>query len=429
MKRYLITVLAIVSLVAVVAVACAPTAAPSPEAKEKEVKVGIQVALTGPLSSTTSVIGLGALDYLKYVNDALGGIEYQDPATGEINKIKMHLIWGDNSVNVPKGISIYKRQKAAGMKLLILSACAPIPSSVSALCSRDQIAVAAVGAGSAGPVSFAPEPLYYTASGSNTAETDAAILDWFADQWTEARPPRVGCFTVDNPSQRMKEIPEGLPAYAKKLGFEWLGHEWIPITATDTSVEWVRMMAKEPDLLIFSHVTAGYKVMLEDALRLGFIGKATIAGPFWCWDPTLPTLVSSEAVEGIVFNQRYAFPDEDVPGVALARNIAQSYGHNESYSSLYIGGVCDTMKVIEALKNALEEVGYQNLDGTVVNDALHHLTNFDPQGLSPPITVDPNYPCLTYHLRMGVVEGGKLRAISDWAECPKIRAFMPERYQ
>ena len=425
MKRYLITVLAIVSLVAVVAVACAPTAAPSPEAKEKEVKVGIQVAFTGALASTTAIIGSGALDYLNYVNEELGGIKYVDPATGKTSYTKLSINWGDNAVNVPKGLSLYKRQKAGGMNLLILAACSPIPGSVSALCSRDQIAAAVVGAGAAAPDTFAPEPLYITMQSPNTAETEAVILDWFAGQWNESRQPRVGCFTVDVASQRTKEIPEGLPAHAEMLGFEWLGHEWIPFTATDTSVEWVRMMGKEPDLLIISHVTAGYKVMLEDALRLGFIGKATIAGPFWSWDPTLPTLVSPEAVEGMVFSSMYAFPDEDVPGVALARNIAQSHGRSESFSSLYIGGVCDTMKAMEALKNALEEVGYENLDGTAVNNALHNLTNFDPQGLSSPITVDPNYPCLGYDLRMGIIEGGKLREASDWTECPEIRIFMP----
>ena len=53
------------------------------------------------------------------------------------------------------------------------------------------------------------------------------------------------------------------------------------------------------------------------------------------------------------------------------------------------------------------------------------IKDLDTGRITPPITVDPNYPVLNANIRMGVVRGGKFVPVGGWLECPEI-ATRPE---
>ena len=89
--------------------------------KSESITVGLSLTYTGALGGTAAGISDGLLDHLMWINDQ-GGIEYKDPKTGKLKSIKMKIKWEDNAYNPSKSLSIYKRLKAAGAKVIEVSA-------------------------------------------------------------------------------------------------------------------------------------------------------------------------------------------------------------------------------------------------------------------------------------------------------------------
>ena len=90
----LVTISSLLLAMVVVFSACAP----APMLEEKEIKIGCQLALTGPAASTSVPADEGILDYLAYFND-----------TGGIDGIPIKYFWEDNQANTPRGILAYRK--------------------------------------------------------------------------------------------------------------------------------------------------------------------------------------------------------------------------------------------------------------------------------------------------------------------------------
>ena len=76
--------------------------------------------------------------------------------------------------------------------------------------------------------------------------------------------------------------------------------------------------------------------------------------------------------------------------------------------------------MVEGLKTALETVVYENLTNEVINDNLRSVTGFETGGLTPTITMDPEYPVYLPGVRIGRIEGGSIKPVSDWYEYPNV---------
>ena len=411
-------------VLALVAVSCAPEAPPGEG--EKTIKVGLSLTTTGPIATAGAPNSLGLLDYLKYINEELGGIEY-NPAPGEVDRVKLDVIWEDNAYNIPKTLSIYKRQQAAGVDLMGILGSTP-GEAIAALASRDSMPIVGTYA-SASPVNLGAEPNYYMATIGNAAEQAGAVLKWFEQTWTEQRQPRVATLFVDIPSLRPVAYPEGTPAYAAKLGMDWVGAEWHPMAVTDVTIELTRLMNQGVDLVVLGGVIGNTVVVMKDALRLGAKDKMTFAVAVTSsYDDTLVGL-APEAVEGLYGIVPVTLVDDDVPGVRLAREVTEKYRPGKELTLVRLEGIFSGMVIIEGLKQAVEEVGYENLTGPVINEALHTIKDFDSGGIIPSLTVDPDYPMFMPSVKMTMIEGGTVKAVSEWYEYPAIREIMPDHLQ
>ena len=383
----------------------------SPAKKGKAIKIGASLTLTGPLASTGQPASYGALDYLKYVNEELGGIEYRTP-DGKVERVRLDIVWGDNAYSVPRTLSLYKRQKGAGVKMMIMFGSTP-GEVVAEWASRDHIPVVGIGAGSS-PVNLAAKPNYFTASWAFYTEQMGAILDWIKKNWTKPRPPRVALFYVDVTSVRAQihENPK-LGSYAEEKGIEWLGVTPVPPAVTSSVVELTRLKAKKPDWLITLDVPSQDLVVLKDMKRLGMREEIKFlqiqaAG----FDEAMLKLLPGE-MEGVYGLAYMALPTEDVPGIKLARKYALKY-RNKELSLLRLGGWLSGMVACEGIRRALEQVGYENITGEAINEGIHTITEFDTGGIIPPLTIDPDRPAFAPFGKIGIYRGGKIEPASDW---------------
>ena len=420
MRKWTGVALAMVCIVALVCVACAP-ATETPIEKEKAIKIGLGVPLTGAAASSGYPMAEGTISYLKYINDDFGGIEYRDPVSGETEKARLDIMVGDTQFAVAATVTNYKRQQGAGAKAMIIAGASPVEA-VANMAIRDQMPIVAQGGCmTRGLLELTPK--YWTMASPETAGHVVPAMQLISETWTEARNPRIALMIADQPNSRgsFTEAVQGniIPSYAEKLGVDVVAIEWHPFTVTDASVELTRLMKEEPDYIYLSSGALNSTVVvLKDAFRLGFLDKVKIISWWGGSDESLLQLApeESEGMYGLVW---VSLPSEDLPGIQLAhRNMQKYYGHDATTNNIV--GLVSAPAMVEGLKIALEEVGYENLTGAAINDGLHSIKDLDTGGIWPLITVDPDHPVLVKSLRHFIIENGTIKPVGEWYEGPSF---------
>ena len=420
----------VICVLALMASAC--TSAGPPEKGEKKIKLGIALDLTGAIATSGAPLSWGAFDYLTYVNDELGGIEYSTPE-GEKAKVKLDMIWEDNAYSMPKTISIYKRFVAAGVDAIANFGSTP-GEAITAMTSRDKMFVWGYYASSS-PVNMGSKPNYYVPYFGNMAEQVGVVLKWFLEEkWPKhqdygKRKPRAGFLMVDLPSLRPAGDPKAVEAY-EAMGCNWVGSEWLSPAPTDVTIELTRMKKKKADIICTYHVLGGITVIAKDAKRIGIDNTKTImVAPDWGFDEDLPRL-AGDAVENYYGWRCTVNPDEESEGTRLAKKIAPMYGHWRPVCT-YVSGVQAGTVIAETIRQALEDVGgdVNKLTGKVFMDAFAKIKKFDPMGLTAPISVNPKWRIMNPWVQISKINNGKIvRESARWysyEEDAPVKGIMP----
>jgi branched-chain amino acid transport system substrate-binding protein len=81
----------------------------------------------------------------------------------------------------------------------------------------------------------------------------------------------------------------------------------------------------------------------------------------------------------------------------------------------YVRAFADFLTVAEALERAIDKVGYQNLNGEAMKDAMETIRDFDPMGLGTGYTWTPNdHQGLHANKWYEWTEDGRQKPVSDW---------------
>ena len=248
----------------------------------------------------------------------------------------------------------------------------------------------------------------------------AAVVSWFDENWTEDRRPKVGAVHYDHASGW--ESLEGVKEACERLDVEFVGYESVPMLGViDTSVEWLRMKGKQPDLVYVTASGMTLAVLIKDAARLEVKGKEITLASCPYLDETIIPVVGEDA-EGWYYIASTPGPVEtELPGMKTALEVLERDRGIavEKISTLDIRGWITAMIQVEAVRLAVEKAGLENLTGRTARDALASITDFDT-GLVPPITMTNEAPYAAKKMRVSVVKGGKIIPHSEWFE-PNIR--------
>lgn len=347
-----------------------------------EVKVGVLSELSGPTSAVGQPYAEGIKAAAAWINDH-----------GGVNGKPIKLMQVDYAYNVQQALAAYKRFKSQGMVALQGWGTADTEA-LTKFVAKDRIPTwsASYSAHLTDPEK-APYNFFVSADYSTMIR---AGLKYMKDNWKESRAPRVAFVYPDHP-YGISPIQAGKD-YAAELGFEYVGEENVDLKAMDATTQLLALQKKAPDFCWLGGTTPSCSVVLKDAAKLGM--KTTFLINIWGNDESLIDL-AGPASEGQIGLQAAAAYDDDTPGSALVREITGG----KPVMTHYLRGFASVLVMAEAMRIADAQ---GKLDGPGIKAAAETLRDYDPMGLTPPISYFENDHRPNMSANIYVIKGGKL---------------------
>ena len=343
----------------------------SAQFKEGVIKIGLPIDLSGPLAIQGRPTLEVMQDYVKYINTEKGGLQGH----------KLELMWGDTKLEVPQIISVYERFKNNGA-VGVFTCSTPGDMALRAKVDADRIPAVSV----SGNLFALKPPGYIHCWVPTHADQCCGYVDWFLETWKEERPPKFAFLTLDNPAGKNVLVPE-VASYIEVRGVEIVGTELVPMVPVDITPQLSRIEEAGADFTYGVLYSINASAIARTAKKLDV--TYVIAGHNAVIAEDLGKLVGSDA-DGFRITYCTATIYDDVLGNQMISEWREKYREVTDLVSMHEVGLVMISIMVEAIDLALQEVGYENLDGAAVKEyGFNSIKGFDPFGLCPPITYVP----------------------------------------
>jgi hypothetical protein len=423
-NKWLFIASAVVLLVAVPLLAACPAPPPAEEGAPPPpptytLYIGGTMSLTGAYAEDSAAELAGFEDYAKYVNETKLLAPWRTEKFPD--NVSLEVLWRDDELKPEKALSIYEELKAKGLLVEHGS------GSPQVLALMDRLNEDRVGATTmaVGPYLLSPPKTFFIQYPIYT-DADAAIADWFMDQWKAAgntAKPKVAYLTADNAMGKSIVIPE-MQAYLEGAGFEFVGAQYVPLVPTSpptTQLTWLK--ENKVDLALGVMINPGAQPTYKEMVRLDMGPDKTYKIVFGTASPG-HAVVFAEAMgttgDGYVCAGSYPPPDDlTVPGVKFCSDLQTKYHPDKLVTHImYEHGVVEGMIQVEALRLAMANTG-KSADELKPVDVLEYgfymIKGLDTGGItSTPLTFGPGQVYGIDKVLVQQVQGGKAVALGTW---------------
>jgi branched-chain amino acid transport system substrate-binding protein len=222
---------------------------------------------------------------------------------------------------------------------------------------------------------------------------------------------------------------DGAQAMADQIGIELVATENHALTTTSEIESLTRVKAKKPDVLIISGVPASTAVVLKDAKTLGIYPGTTVMCTSASFTKSLVDLAGADTAEGVYGVSHTVSWDDNVPGVAKAKEYAQKNHAADIGNMDYLGTWATVLCIREILDTAVKNVGYDALAKggpeawkAVEEQGIKKVKGYKIEGLQGgTLSYTPGDNRLDKFLRIYRVTGGKITPVGDWQEAPLVK--------
>jgi len=383
-----------------------------PAEKERAVKIGLHSVLTGGLATTGVPVSKGQFDYIRYINEQ-----------GGIDGVKVEAVWEDSGVSSAKVVMAHKRFVEAGV---VVETCleATMVEAMRSRLIRDETPCMYI-AGVFAPYLMTGATQWVVGAGVEGENYFINLAAWIKENWTEERPPRLGFIQIEP----WKDVVRPAIPYIEKLGVEVVFTEYGPLYGViDFTPVLIRTIAKSPDWVVVGHYAGNMVVLAKDIQRLELQQKGIkfIVDQASMEEATVRVI--GKAAEG--WYKMVLLPTASMtewPGIKIVLQVAKKYRgmEPEEIPLYYILGWVPTLIALEGIRLAIEQVGFENLSGRAVRDALFNISDFDT-GLLPPATITEDKPFYNEYEWYGRFEQGKLVPVTDWHKVRRVIGYSPQ---
>ncbi len=356
--------LAMVIIVALLLPALLFVPACAPKATEGTIKVQISTDLTGPYAGVMKYIYYATIDYFNYINEEEGGIKGHEVVA---------LSYDDKS-DPALSSTYYDQARTEGIVARLQST---TPSLLAVLSKLEADQIPSIGVAASATL-FNPPSWHYSTVGDWAKQFCSALDGYFYPKWKEAGgtdPMRLSLVCWDMTLGR-----SGPPAVEALMAmrpgrYEVVSTTFPSMTTMDYVSDLSTAKAANPDIILAFVSGSAAGMMARDAGQVGLPTDVPILCDYSSmFNKSSIDIAGPQIAYGWAYNW-FPLPNEDYEAARIARNLVDKY--NRDWDPGYINGLSGALVFDYAAEKALEEVGYDGLNGAAIKAQLDKMHNVD----------------------------------------------------
>jgi branched-chain amino acid transport system substrate-binding protein len=395
-----------------------PTPAGPPDLTGETITIYHFGDLSGPLAAITAPLIHGAEDAVKAINDA-GGLY---GATLEVK-------FADTGGSAEEAVAAYDRFTSEDDNILVMITYGS--GDVEALTQRfkeDKIPTLTAGLSSK---AMYVDSGYVFGLGPIYPDQLGLTMSFLKENWATYKPAEAGdeiklAYISWPTAFGQGALTDESRAHLTELGIEVVLEEKYDVSPTaDTTTAILNAQAAGANIIWTNTLAFGPAAILNDLNSLGLRDQFVVAADNWAMDLATYAFVADPAYGvGLITPFPYLWwTDTDNAGVQYAQQVFEANArpaaeHNVGYLLLVAG----VDLAVDAITLAIDTVGYENLNGEAVHDALIALGPHE--GLDGVLRVDYSNDSRSPHTsQLRMIQGGpdKFVVIQDWTDTPDLR--------
>lgn len=398
-----------------------PTPAPQgpPDLTGKTITLYHFGDLSGPYAAITAPLVRGAEDAVKAVNEA-----------GGIYGAKLEVKFADTGGSIDEAVAAYDRFTGADPNVLLMITYGS--GEAEALAQRfAQDKIVNIAAGLSAKAFYGPGSGYTFGLAPIYPDQFGLVMKFLKDNWQTYKPKGAGdeiklaYLSWPTAFGQGALTPESR-AYLAELGIEIVAEETYDVSPTaDTTTAILNAKAAGANVIWTNTLAFGTSVLLNDLHALGERENFVVAADNWAMDLATYAFLANPAYGvGLITAFPYLWwTDTDNPGIQYAQKLFEANArkpaeHNVGYLLLVAG----VDMAVKAIKHAIDTVGYENLNGEAIHNALIELSPFEP--LDGVFKADFRDGSRSPHMaQIRMIRGGPdaFVVLQDWTETPDLR--------
>jgi branched-chain amino acid transport system substrate-binding protein len=376
------------------------------------IKVGLMSPATGPVPEKGKPAQDGFLDSFRYINTELGGVDGYliDP------------IHRDSSYDMNKVVNITNEFMDLGCVMFLTHSSAEMNAAMAIANPAEFPGIACF----TSQTNYHP-PKHIYGQMPDYGDDWVAFAKYYKENiWKGSGKPKMALHLLNNATGKGAEY--GSKAKAGELGIEIVATEEHAPTVQSAIESLTRIKALNPDVLFISSTPQPTSIILKDARNLGMTPAMTVGCAHASFTKALIDIAGANVTEGVFGVFPTVSWDDNVPGIAKAKEYCQKYNPADLGNMDYLTTWAAGFIVAEILRLAVKNAGYDALaEGDVTSwravemQGIQKIKNFAAEGMQGTVSYTPGDNRLDKSLRLYKITGGKITMIKDWTEAPYIK--------
>lgn len=372
----------------------------SEETVAREVRIGIMGGQTGPAAASVQAMFDDIENTFEYVNQVEGGIDGA--------KLTWRIV--DNKGTPEGAVLAYKELRDGFDPLFYIAVEDYYYLGVKDMMAEDQAATFTLSA--INPQCYLPPSIFFSVS-LPVSDGFAGYVKWVLSDWKGPGKPKIGVLYWDLPSGLQYRMAE---SWVMKQGVELVPVQF-PIALMDLKPQLIKLQEAEVDYIWMMGLTQNAAVAVRDFLGLGMAGKAVFCFNEYV-EPDVLLELAGEAADGFYsYRSESPYADESEAAELYTKIWDWSAGQDkESDTRLAL-----TIEAVIAagIRQAVADVGWDNLNRGAFYNALNKLTNVDTLGNNENFSFGPDKRIGVSAIKMGRYTKTGRVSVGDWIELPR----------
>ncbi len=340
-------------------------------AAAEEITIGNLIDFTGRTAVVGLEYGQAKIDAVAYIN-----------AQGGVNGKKIDLLTVDYSYEVPRAIAAYKKWK--NKVVAIQGWGTGDTEALVDFVAKDEIPYFSASYSAhltdptgKGPQTKKPAPYNYP-MGPSYSDGVRGLIQWAAADWKAKGGQGKPKYMHMGDNHPYPNAPKNAGvSYAEELGFEVLPAIYYTLAPGDFKAQCLSLRESGANYVFLAN-TSGSNISLLRSCEVVNVDVQFMAN-IWGYDENVMKAAGS-AADGVVWVMGAAKWGDDVPGMALAREVSRMSDPGlEKYRAVhYIRGVCSVFFMAEAMAWADDNGG---ITGPNIKQAMYQKKDWVPDGL------------------------------------------------